>query len=164
VEHVRIFRALEAAEVRYLVVGGLAVVLHGHARFTSDIDLVVSLDAENAARVVDVLHREGFRPRAPVLLQAFANADERRRWVDEKGLVALSLWNPAMPLVEVDLFVQEPFPFDDRFARAVVMALAGTRVRVIAREDLVAMKRAAGRPKDLDDALALEALAAEEAR
>lgn len=44
----RIFQALEASGVRYLVVGGVAVVLHGHPRFTADLDLVVSLDPDNA--------------------------------------------------------------------------------------------------------------------
>jgi hypothetical protein len=158
VEHLRVFQALEAAEVRYLVVGGLAVVLHGHPRFTADIDLVVALDAGNVARVVGVLRAEGFRPRVPVSLDAFAVEEERRRWIDEKGLVALSLWNPSQPLAEIDLFVDAPFDFDACFARSVTLAVAGQRVRVLAREDLVAMKRAAGRPKDLEDALALEAL------
>ena len=160
--YVRLFRALEEAQVRYLVVGGVAVVLHGHARFTADVDLVVALDAPNVARVVEVLRHEGFRPRAPVPLDAFVDADERRRWADEKGLVALSLWNPSLPLAEIDLFVQEPFVFDDCYARSVTLELGGSRVRVLGREDLVAMKRAAGRPKDLDDALALEALRREE--
>ena len=158
VEHLRIFRALNAEHVRYLVVGGLAVVVHGHPRFTADIDLVVALDPENARRVVDVLGREGFRPRAPVPLSAFADAAERARWVEEKGLIALSLWNPSVPLAEVDLFVKEPFAFDDHYGRAHEVSIGGERVRVIAREDLIAMKRAAGRPKDLDDVRVLESL------
>ncbi len=157
-EHLRIFRALNAEHVRYLVVGGLAVVVHGHPRFTADIDLVVALDPENARRVVDVLGREGFRPRAPVPLSAFADAAERARWVEEKGLIALSLWNPSVPLAEVDLFVKEPFAFDDHYGRAPEVSIGGERVRVIAREDLIAMKRAAGRPKDLDDVRVLESL------
>ena len=43
-------RALNEAGVRYLIVGGLAVVAHGHARFTGDVDLVVDLEADNARR------------------------------------------------------------------------------------------------------------------
>lgn len=160
VEHLRIFRALEAEHVRYLLVGGLAVVVHGHARFTADVDLVVALDPENARRVVDVLTREGFRPRAPVPLGAFADESERSRWVSEKGLIALSLWNPELPLAEVDLFVQSPFAFDEHYARSTVVSLGGEFVRVIARDDLIAMKRAAGRPKDLEDARILESLRA----
>jgi hypothetical protein len=46
----RIFSALEASGTRYLVVGGVAVVLHGHPRFTADLDLVISLDRANLSR------------------------------------------------------------------------------------------------------------------
>jgi hypothetical protein len=45
-----VFEALDAARVRYVVVGGLAVVLHGHARLTADLDLMIDLASEPAAR------------------------------------------------------------------------------------------------------------------
>lgn len=93
-----VLKALNDSGVRYLVVGGIAVVMHGHLRTTADLDLVV------------------------------------------------------------DLFVREPFDFDAVYARAARAQLDTTTATVIALEDLVALKRAAGRPQDLADIDALERL------
>jgi hypothetical protein len=158
-----VFAALQHAGVRYLVVGGVAVVLHGHPRFTADIDLVVALTPGNALAAVRALAGLGYRPRAPVDGALFADAAARRRWIDEEGLTVFTLWSPDHPATEIDLFVQEPFPFDVAWARATVADLGVAKVPVASIEDLIALKRAAGRPKDLEDVRVLEALARERA-
>lgn len=156
----RVLAALEAEKVRYLVVGGVAVVLHGHLRTTADLDLVVELAPDNARRAVAALERLGFRPRAPVPAAEFADAGARQRWIEEKDLTVFSLWSDRYPDVEVDLFVKEPFPFDEVYARAVRVPLDATTVSVVSLEDLIALKRAAGRAVDLADVEALRAIAA----
>src|SRR5947209_2082220 len=105
-----IFSALAVARVRYLVVGGVAVVLHGHPRLTADLDLVIALDEANTRSALRALGALGFRPRAPVSADDFAVASIRRSWIEEKGLHVFSLWSPQMPATEIDLFVEEPFP------------------------------------------------------
>lgn len=157
----RIFQALEAAEVRYLVVGGVAVVMHGHPRFTADLDLVVSLDSANALAAVRALGTLGYRPRAPVPAEQFADADVRRTWIAEKGLTVFSLWSPDHPGTDVDLFVDEPFAFEVSYARGVRADLGTTQAMVVSLEDLVELKRRAGRPRDLEDIAALEAIGRE---
>lgn len=156
----QVLAALETGGVRYLVVGGVAVVLHGHLRTTADLDLVVQLDPENARRAVTALSALGFRPRAPVPAEAFADAEARRAWKADKGLTVFSLWSDRLPTVEVDLFVEEPFAFDEAYARAVRVRLDTTTVSVVSVEDLIALKRASGRPVDLADIDALRAIAA----
>jgi hypothetical protein len=154
----RVLEALNEAEVRYLVVGGVAVVLHGHLRTTADLDLVVSLDPENARRAVQALEELGYSPRAPVPAAGFAEPATRTAWIRDKGLTVFSLWSPQAPSLEVDLFVDEPFDFDDAYGRALRVPLQSTHATVIARDDLIAMKRALGRPLDQEDAIALEEL------
>ncbi len=154
----RVFRALEAAKVRYLVVGGVAVVLHGHLRFTADLDLVVQLEETNVRNAITALQALGFNPRAPVDPMELADATTRRSWIRDKGLTVFSLWSVEMPGTEVDLFVEEPFDFDDADTRAISADLGGIVVRVVGRDDLIAMKRAVGRPKDLEDAAVLTSL------
>lgn len=158
----RIFQALNDNNARYLVVGGVAVVLHGYPRFTADLDLVLALEPENAARALEALGRLGFRPRAPVSLSAFAESAQRQGWIKEKGLTVFSLWNPSMPLTEVDLFVEEPFPFDEAFARGFRVEVDGIRVFVASIDDLIELKRRAGRPKDIEDIRVLEAMKRED--
>lgn len=155
----RVLHALEAARVRYLVVGGVAVVLHGHPRLTADLDLALALDTENVRLAFAALGALGYRPRVPVTAEAFADADERARLVREKGMTVLSLFSPSLPLTEVDVFADPPLVFEDAYAHSVEMELGGTSVRVAAIADVIDMKRIAGRPKDLEDIAVLERLA-----
>jgi hypothetical protein len=155
----QVLAALNAGQVRYLVVGGVAVVLHGHLRTTADLDLVLSLVPDNVRRALAALDGLGFRPRAPVRAEEFADPAARIRWADEKGMTVFSLWSAQVPGIEVDLFVREPFDFEQAFGRAVRVALDTTSAMVASLQDLLAMKRAAGRPLDLADVAALEAIA-----
>ena len=154
-----VLRALQQSGTRYAVVGGLATVLHGHARMTADIDVIVDLAPEAALAVVVALTHIGLRPRAPVAPEDFANASIRRSWIEEKAMRVFSLWDPRNPMIEVDLFVEYPIDFEGLMARAVEVDALGTRVRIAAIEDLIALKRLADRPQDREDIRALEALA-----
>jgi hypothetical protein len=80
----------------------------------------------------------------------------------EKGLTVFSVWSDRCPGLEVDLFVQEPIEFEGAWGRRVVVQLGSTRAAVASLADLLAMKRAAGRPQDLADVAALEALGRDE--
>lgn len=154
-----VLRALNDGSVRYLVVGGVAVVLHGHLRTTGDLDLVVELSPDNLVRALDALEKSGFRPRPPVPLRSFADSETRKSWIETKNLQVFSLWHPELPGFEVDLFVEEPFDFDEVWARRIEVELAGTTATVVGLEDLLALKRKAGRARDLEDVLVLEAIA-----
>ena len=90
-----LFEALNAADARYVVVGGFAVVLHGHTRLTLDVDLVVDLDPEPAREIVDALTELGFIPRAPVKARDFANVSIREAWVEEKGMQVFTMVDRA---------------------------------------------------------------------
>lgn len=151
-----IFEALNRAQIRYVVVGGFATVLHGHARLTADIDIVIDLSPEQSRRAVETLTALGFRPRAPVDALAFADPAVRRQWISEKGMQVFSLWDPANPMREVDLFVEHPMDFEDLWRSADVIDLNGTVVRIASIPHLIRLKRLAGRPQDLADIEALE--------
>lgn len=151
-------KALHDADVRYVVVGGLAVVLHGHIRATFDLDLIVDLGEGEAAKAVDTLTALGLIPRAPVPASDFADPASRKRWIEEKGMTVFSLWDPDDPTRSVDLFVEEPIRFDELWSRSVVMPLASTRVRVASIPDLIELKHRAGRPEDAADIAALTAM------
>lgn len=152
------FEALNAHGVRYLVVGGLAVVLHGYARLTVDLDLMVDPTPEESLKAITALVHLGFRPRLPVEPEAFADPEQRRDWVENRNLRVFSMFDPADPLREVDLFVEEPLPFEELWTRSVEMQLETTSVRVVSRADLIELKRRAGRARDLEDVAALEVI------
>jgi hypothetical protein len=151
-----LFDALNRENVRYLVVGGLATVLHGFARLTADVDLIVDLDPVEAQKTVQVLSSLGLRPRAPVEALQFADAAHREGWIRDKGMRVFSMWDPGQPMREVDLFVELPMPFSELYARSELMDVGEISIRVVSLEDLIALKRLAGRAQDLADIEALE--------
>lgn len=149
---------------RYVIVGGLAVVLHGHPRLTVDLDLVVDLEAEAARRTITALVALGLRPLAPVDPFEFADAGTRRRWIDEKGMRVFSLYDPAQPLRTVDLFVESPLDFETLWNDSGTVSLRSTTVRVASIPHLIELKRLAGRTRDREDIEQLEAIQREKGR
>ncbi len=156
--YLRVFTALNAAHVRYVVVGGVAVVLQGHVRMTVDLDLVVDLAVEPALAVLDLLAELGFRPRLPVDPHDFADPVIRSQWVAERNLQVFSLYHPDDPLSEIDLFATHPLPFEQMLAEADQIAVGHVCVPVTSIPHLLHLKRAAGRPRDLEDIEALSRL------
>jgi len=154
-----IVQALDAARVRYLIVGGLAVTAHGYVRFTAGVDLVLDPDPAATARAVGALSSLGYVPRAPVPFADVADAAQRARWVRETGLAVFSVFSPEHPATELDLFVDVPFDFDRVYERAVRFEISrGVEAVFIDLSDLIEMKRRAGGPQDLLDVEALESL------
>lgn len=148
---------LNRAGVRYLIVGGLAVVAHGFVRFTADIDLVLDPDPAAMRRAIEALAALGYRPRAPVAFEEFADPEKRRAWASEKSLMVFSASSPRHPATEIDLFVEAPFDFERAYADADRFEVGtGVEATFVGRADLITMKRRAGRPQDLKDVEELE--------
>jgi len=146
-----LFARLNGSGCNYVVVGGLAVILHGHVRLTTDTDLVVDLDGERLNGILRVLRELGFQPRVPVGLEEFADPENRRRWIAEKGMQVFSLFHPSEPRWVVDLFVDSPIDFTGLYERSVTKEVEGVPVPVASIDDLITMKSLAGRDIDLSD-------------
>ncbi len=146
-----LFKALNEANVQYIVVGGIATILHGYVRATSDIDLVVDLQVEEATKVISVLTEAGYIPKVPVQAIEFADEKKREQWINEKGMQVFSMYQPDNPLLTIDLFVKQPIPYVKLLKSSIVMELGGINIRVCSIDDLITMKKLAGRQKDLAD-------------
>ena len=136
-----VFESLEKKEVKYLVIGEIAAVLHGVPRATFDLDILIEASSENATR----------------LLEALENA----------GLGTASLITPESLLmneitvfedrVRIDAQARTPgISFEQAWQRREEMQYNNQRFYVVSRQDLIDSKRAAGRSVDLDDVRLLE--------
>lgn len=121
---------LDESGVRFIVVGGLAVVIHGHARLTADIDLVLDLDSENVHRAIDALTARGLRPLLPVNAADFADESKRREWLETRNLQVFSMRDERNPVLTVDLFAEEPIPFGELWSAASEVIFGGRTIRV----------------------------------
>jgi hypothetical protein len=132
-------------------------VLHGHLRATGDVDLLVDLAAGEVTRTLGALEHAGFQPYVPVPASDFADPAKRAAWVRDKGMLVFSL-RPASGVPMVDLLLEHPLSFEQVWARSLVVTMRGVPVRIASIDDLITLKRQAGRPEDLTDAEALTAI------
>ena len=137
-----LLRIFNDHNVRYMVIGGYAVVQYAEPRFTKDLDVLISTDTKNAEAVYNALKEFG----AP--LEGMSPKD-----FSEEGY----FYQMGVPPVRVDILMGIPgVQFDEAWERRVEVQFDDVSVTIISREDLIRAKRAAGRPQDLLDAASLE--------
>jgi len=154
---ITIFSALEKAKVRYLVVGGVAVVTHGYPRLTMDLDLVIQLVSDNLQAAFHVFKDFGYRPSIPISLKDFVDPSIREQWIREKGMMVLNLYSDNLPETPLDIFVSEPFDFDKEYETAFHAEITpGLIVPFVSISTLISMKKNSGRSLDNDDIKQLE--------
>ncbi len=130
-------QSLNANQVRYLVVGGYAVALHGYPRYTKDIDIWVEMTPQNATQIIQALQEFGFGSLG-LKVRDFLEADT---------IVQL-----GYPPRRIDILTTLPgVDFVDCFEARNVVGFEGVQVNFINLDDLIKNKRAAGRAQDLAD-------------
>jgi hypothetical protein len=149
---VRLFAAMNAADVSYIVVGGLAVNAHGYQRLTHDIDLCLEMREENVRAALTALTRLGYRPMLPVDSLDFADPVKRAEWVSTRNMEVFSLVSEEHRNPAVDLFATVPFDFGVEYELTMNAEIApGVHVKFAALSTLIAMKETTGRARDEDD-------------
>jgi hypothetical protein len=137
--------------VEFVVVGGIAVQAHGYLRGTGDVDVVPGPSLLNLGRLSEVLvdlEAEIYRATSPV------NVTDPQL-LTRAPLVPLLTRSGRLDLINFEYLAGAPGTFAELHGRALVVELAGFEVPVAGLDDLVRMKRAAGRPQDLIDIGAL---------
>jgi predicted nucleotidyltransferase len=147
-----LFKALNDAGIRYLAVGGIAVNLHGHRRFTADVDILLTLDLENLEKMTTLMHSMGYINRLPVELQVLSDPTKIKQFLDEKGMTAYTFLSAAHERIDVDILASKSLSFDEYDQRKVIIDIdEGVRVPVVSINDLIALKQEANRAKDIED-------------
>lgn len=154
--YLELFKLLNEKKVKYLVVGGLALVLHGIIRLTADIDLMVDLTKDNLAKLFDVMKSLDFVPKMPVKMEDFADQDIRKTWAKEKSMVMFSLINKKDDYKIIDIFTENPIEFNGAYSRKQIKRAEGVDVDVISFDDLIQIKKLSARAQDLEDIKMLE--------
>jgi predicted nucleotidyltransferase len=132
-----LLQIFNAREVKYLVIGGYAVVQYAEPRFTKDLDILISTEPVNAQAVYAAL-REFGAPLTGLTPKDFS----------EEGF----FFQIGVSPVRVDVLMGIPgIHFDECWNRRMEVDFDGLKVIFISKQDLIASKRAAGRPQDLLD-------------
>src|ERR1044072_6962772 len=146
---VRIFEALQRHEVEYLTIGGVAVNAHGHVRNTRDVDILIEWTAENMRRLAAALtdlDAKLFGVDADLI-----DVDP----LDPQDLLNGGNFTLRTAAGGLDLFDPDEIPggrpYDEMRPRAVEAIVDGVGIRAVGFDDLIRLKREAGRDRDLED-------------
>ncbi len=142
-----LLHSLSQGQVRYVLVGGIAVQLHGYMRSTFNIDLVLAMDDENLVGFIGVAKHFGLVPSMPVSIESLRSSGQIEHWHREKDMLAFSLREPQVGRGVVDILVRPEVPFEQLMENAVAGKLFGQNVWIAAIDDLLVMKRIADPPK-----------------
>jgi hypothetical protein len=142
-----IFAALHRHGVDYVAIGGIAANAHGSRRLTLDVDIIPAPQEPNYERLAAALEELGAP--AVVVDSGFRSLDPR----DTFDLARAKVLKLATAAGDLDVLNGAPgaAPYEDLRERAVEVEVRGTPVRIASLDDLIAMKRATGRPQDLRD-------------
>lgn len=145
-----LFAALNR-KVDYVLIGGLAIALHGIERATMDIDVTVAMTPDNLNSLVNMARELDMAPVLPVPLEALSDLDQLTQWHRERNLEAFALRAPDHAGVTLDVLLYPPLDYTDLRRRAVTFQAGSVAVVVACIDDLIALKQAVGRPIDLAD-------------
>lgn len=151
-----LFVELEKTGVKYLVIGGMAVILHGYPRATADLDIMVLLDADNLKDFISVVNKLGYKPRLPVKIEALADPKQRKLWAETKNMLVFTLYNPRQEFEQVDVAINYFVDFAKAYQRRTVLDSDGVAVSVASIDDVIKMKENSGRSRDIIDIQALK--------
>ena len=145
--------------MKYLVAGGIAVNLYGIERATADIVIVLKVDEKNLSKFVRVAKKLGLQPRLPLALDDLIDGEKRKSWIVDKDMVVYSLYDAKNPFFLLDIFVQEPFHFEEVYEKRKKIEFENTVIPLVPIKALIAMKENSDRPQDKADVFYLKKIA-----
>ena len=132
----RVFESFRSHDLRYVVIGGVAAMLHGVPRSTFDLDILIEATAENVRRLLAALDEAGFT--TALLTTAEQILDTEITVFKDYVRIDVQTWSPGLD-------------FQRAWEEKLELEHQGTKFYVVSRRHLIASKKAAGRPVDLED-------------
>ena len=151
----RVFFELEQRNIRYLVIGGIAVNLHGFSRATGDLDIMLSLNRENLEKFIDTINALEFKPRAHVKIEELGDPVKVEMWKRERNMKVFSVYNPLNVMEQIDIMIENYIDFDRAYNKREMVMARSIKIPIISIDDLITLKLKAGRERDKIDIKAL---------
>lgn len=136
-----VFKSFQNHKVRYMVIGGIASILYGVPRATFDLDILIHADHDNARKLLDALIEAGFGTASLTTPEDILKNE-------------ITIFKDFF---RIDMQTSTPgIDFENSWKRKEIMRYKEQVFYVVSKQDLIASKKASGRPIDLEDARLLE--------
>lgn len=154
-----LLKALSKAEIKFVVCGGVACVLHGVERATYGLDISVDFDKSNLQKIIDLAKKFGLSPRNPEPVEKLFEEENRNRRIAEKNALVYTFVAERSP-IQLDIFLSYPLNFEELMKNSETIYLDEVRVNVSSVKDLLYAKEfiKPARDKDLIDIKELKRL------
>ena len=146
-----LFSALDRHKVEYVLIGGLAVALHGVERNTMDIDVCVVISPVNLQHLTEAAKELRLSPMLPVPLETLSDIETLNQWHSHRNLRAFSLRSEDMAGVTLDVLLFPPVDPASMCHRALQLDVSGVPVKLASIDDLIALMQSSARPINLAD-------------
>lgn len=149
---------LKTRNIKFIVCGGVAAVLHGVERMTMDIDISLDLDNTNLKKFLHVIKKMNLKPRVPIPAESILDPEKRKKMIEEKGALVFTFIDPDKPFRQIDIFLEEDKSYKQLHDYIEKINIGGTEINILSIEKLIEMKKDIDPPrgKDLLDIKELE--------
>jgi len=145
-----ILSEFQKQKVKYIIVGGIAINLHGFLRATADMDILVDMTDENLKKIVSILKKKGYHVKQPVDPMDIADQQIRFDWIHGKNMKAFNFYKEN-EYKEVDIIIESPVSYQEAKKNALQLKIGKLKISVVSIDDLIKMKSRAGRDVDKKD-------------
>ena len=152
-----IFKDFQKKKVRYVVVGGIALNLHGSLRNTGDLDILVEMSDKNLEKIVTILKKHGYHVRQPVDPLRIADQKTREDWIHHKHMKAFNFYKDR-ELKEVDIIIDSPVSFEEGRKKMQWIKVGRLSLPLLSIDHLIKMKKGTGRAVDQLDVAELRTI------
>lgn len=149
-----ILREFQKDGIKYIVIGGIAVNLHGALRSTADLDILLEMSEDNLKRFLVILKNNNYRSKQPIDPIQIVDKKIREYLVAEKNLKAVNFYKKG-GFEEVDIIIDSPFGFKEAKNDIIWVRSGSIRIPLLSIDGLIKMKKNSGRTVDKLDIDAL---------
>jgi hypothetical protein len=144
-------------DVRYVVGGGVAAVLHGVERVTMDLDIALDMTPDNLDRFIACVTSLGLKPRIPMPIEALKDPKSIEFMIESKNAIVFSLVNPDEPIYCLDVFLEPGLSYTELVRDSITLSIETRKIQVVSIRKLLELKKSIKPPRD-KDALDINAL------
>ena len=145
-----ILSTLSKNKVKFVVCGGVALVLHGIERLTMDIDIAVPMDADNLQTLITTLKNIGMTPRAPIPAESLLDPDKRKIMAEEKDALVFTFIDIQNPYKQVDIFIGSDDLYSNLIKDAAAVKIQDAMIDIISIANLIKMIEEIRSPREKD--------------
>ncbi len=140
-------------EVRFIICGGVAAVLHGVERMTLDLDITIDMEYSNIVKFLSVVKHLQLVPRAPIPCETLLDPEKIKVLIEEKNARVFTFTDKEKPWRQIDVFLTDDNAYNRIISDTEIMIIGGYRMQVVTKERLIQMKQAITpvREKDIHD-------------